>query len=169
MIHSCLVRFLWWLRHGAIGPFEATPVGVNVDWPEFWIYTFELVIPLSKVQQMALLFFSHFEISCCSGCPRDPSDLRSFKWSCSEQPETSVFCSYFRNSPDFMAWQGIKAGSRLPGVVSFFWLSGEVKHVVHLIRWNLKAVICPCGWLEHGPGVAQRTNSRFRSWILLFN
>ena len=125
MIHSCLVWFLWWLRHGAIGPFEATPVGVNVDWPEFWIYTFELVIHLSKVQQMALLFFSHFENSCCSGCPRDPSDLRSFKWSCSEQPETSVFCSYFRNSPDFMAWQGIKAGSRLPGVVSFFWLSGE--------------------------------------------
>jgi len=29
------------------------------------------------------------------------------------------------------------------GMVSL--VSGEVKHVVHLIRWNLKAVICPCG------------------------
>ena len=40
MIHSCLVWFLWWLRHGAIGPIEATPVGVNVDWLEFRIHTF---------------------------------------------------------------------------------------------------------------------------------
>ena len=49
MIHSYLVWFLWWLRHGAIGPIEATPVGVNVDWPEFRIYIFELVIRLRKV------------------------------------------------------------------------------------------------------------------------
>ena len=40
MIHSCLVWFLWWLRHGAIGTSEATPVGVNVDWLDFRIYTF---------------------------------------------------------------------------------------------------------------------------------
>ena len=40
MIHSCLVWFLWWLRHGAIGPIEATLFRVNVDWPEFWIHTF---------------------------------------------------------------------------------------------------------------------------------
>ena len=29
------------------------------------------------------------------------------------------------------------------GVVSL--VSGEVKHVVHLIRWNLKAVLCQLG------------------------
>ena len=40
MIHSYLVWFLWWLRHGAIGPNEATPVGVNVDWIDFRINTF---------------------------------------------------------------------------------------------------------------------------------
>ena len=40
MIHSYLVWFLWWLRHGAIGPIEATPVGVNVDWIDFRINTF---------------------------------------------------------------------------------------------------------------------------------
>ena len=45
------------------------------------------------------------------------------------------------------------------GVVSL--VSGEVKNIVHLIRWNLKAVYAYCGWPEHGPGVAQRTNPRF--------
>ena len=29
------------------------------------------------------------------------------------------------------------------GVVSL--VSGEVKHIVHLIRWNLKAVLCQLG------------------------
>ena len=34
-----------------------------------------------------------------------------------------------------------QAGTRLSGVVFLsFWFSGEVKHFVHLIRWNLKAV-----------------------------
>ena len=51
------------------------------------------------------------------------------------------------------------------GVVSLVF--GEVKHIVHLIRWNLKAVYAFYGWPEHGPGLAQRTISRFRNWILL--
>ena len=40
MIHSYLVWFLWWLRHGAMGPIEATLFGVNVDWIDFRINTF---------------------------------------------------------------------------------------------------------------------------------
>ena len=51
------------------------------------------------------------------------------------------------------------------GVVSLVF--GEVKHIVHPIRWNLKAVYAFYGWPEHGPGLAQRTISRFRNWILL--
>ena len=35
------------------------------------------------------------------------------------------------------------------GVVSL--VSGEVKHVVHLIRWNLKAVMPIGARLDHGP------------------
>ena len=31
------------------------------------------------------------------------------------------------------------------GLFSFDGLSGEVKHIVHLIRWNLKAVFCQLG------------------------
>ena len=69
MIHSCLVWFLWWLRHGAIGPIEATPVGVNVDWIEFRIYTFELVIRLSKVQQLALRLCTFFTMSAVPDVP----------------------------------------------------------------------------------------------------
>ena len=82
----------------------------------------------------------------CSCCPRDPSDLRSFKWHCSEQPETSVFCSsvcsasaschdiWIRQAHVLQVWYS-----------SFWWLSGEVQHIVHLIRWNLKAVLCQLG------------------------
>ena len=40
MIHSCLVWFPWWLRHGAMEPLEATLFRVNVDCPDFWIHTF---------------------------------------------------------------------------------------------------------------------------------
>ena len=40
MIHSCLVWFPWWLRHGAMEPIEATLFRVSVDSLEFWIHTF---------------------------------------------------------------------------------------------------------------------------------
>ena len=39
------------------------------------------------------------------------------------------------------------------GVVSL--VSGEVKHVVHLIRWNLYSRYMPIGArIDHGPGMA---------------
>ena len=39
-----------------------------------------------------------------------------------------------------------QAGTRFAGVVLFLFLvSGEVQHIVHLIRWNLKAVLCQLG------------------------
>ena len=40
MIHSCLVWFPWWLRHGAMEPFEATLFRVGDDCPDCRIYTF---------------------------------------------------------------------------------------------------------------------------------
>ena len=52
--------FLWWLRHGAIGPLEATPLWVNVDRLDFWIRTFNLVIRLSNGKQPALRFCTIF-------------------------------------------------------------------------------------------------------------
>ena len=40
MIHSCLVWFPWWLRHGAMEPFEATLFRVSDDCPDCRINTF---------------------------------------------------------------------------------------------------------------------------------
>ena len=160
--------FLWWLRHGAIGPIEATLFRVNVDWPEFWIYTFELVIHLSKVQQMAVLFFSHFEISCCSGCPRDYWPMRFFNCEAVPNFRNLLFSQLLLTIHDNSTWYRNQAGTRLSGVVFFFWwLSGEVKHFVHLIRWNLEAVICRLGQeLTTGLEWHNCTTFRFRNWIL---
>ena len=33
----------------------------------------------------------------------------------------------------------------------FWWLSGEVKHFVHLIRLNLNSRLCPCCLIDNGP------------------
>ena len=40
MIHSCLVWFPWWLRHGAMEPIEATLFRVSDDCPDYRIYEF---------------------------------------------------------------------------------------------------------------------------------
>ena len=154
MIHSCLVWLLWWLRHGAIGPSEATSfVGVNVDWLEFWIDTFELVIHLSKVQQSALRLFSLLESPAIPAVPEIPVTC-SFMWCCAK-----LLKPPFLLQPQLLKVQHDMCESRqqacpFPAGVVFL-VSGEVIHFVHLIRWNLKAVLCLGGWLEHGPVVAQ--------------
>ena len=79
MFHSYLMWFLWWLRHGAIGPIEATLFRVNVDWIDFRIYTFELVIRLSKVKQLALLLCAFFTKSRRSCRPHLPRQLPLFQ------------------------------------------------------------------------------------------
>ena len=68
---------------------------------------FNLVIRVSKVQQMALRFFRHFEISCCSGCPRDPSVLHSVKGSHAKLSETSFYRSFsFEMKQDLSKYPG---------------------------------------------------------------
>ena len=116
MIHSCLVWFLWWLRHGAIGPIEATPVGVNVDWIDFRIYTFELVIRLSNVQQMALPFCAFDEVPRLLWSQGFLADAFLLLWSCSEHSETSFFRS---NLCSYITWDRTQAGTRSLGVVFF--------------------------------------------------
>ena len=129
---------------------------------------FNLVIHLSKLKQSALRFTSLFESPAAPAVPWEPWEMHSSLGCRTEQPQTSVFAATFAVTRHHVKtlWKGRHTSFRC-GLFSF-WLSGEVKHIVHLIRWNLKAVICPCGWLEHGPGLAQRTNFRSRSWILLF-
>ena len=47
-------------------------------------------------------------------------------------------------------------GTCFPGVVfsllMVFWWGPTVQHIVHLIRWNLKAVYAIAARLDHGPG-----------------
>ena len=112
MIHSCLVWFLWWLRHGAIGPIEATPVGVKVDWIDFRI----LVIRLSNVQQMALPFCAFDEVPRLLWSQGFLADAFLHLWSCSEHSETSFFRS---NLCSYITWDRTQAGTRSLGVVFF--------------------------------------------------
>jgi len=50
-------------------PIEATLFRVTVDWPDCWIDTFQLVISLSKVKQLAFPFCTFVVKSCCSCRP----------------------------------------------------------------------------------------------------
>ena len=114
---------------------------------------FNLVIRLSQVQQLALRFISLFECPAAPIVPGTPV-LRSVKGSLSECSETSVFCSnvcsasaschdiWIRQAHVLQVWYS-----------SFWWLSGEVQHIVHLIRWKLESCFMPIGArLDHGPG-----------------
>ena len=61
--------FPWWLRHGALEPFEATLFRVSDDCPDCRINTCNLVIHLSKVEQLAFPFCTIFWVSRCSCGP----------------------------------------------------------------------------------------------------
>ena len=144
MIHSCLVWFLWWLRHGAIGPIEATSfVGSMSTDPNSEFTHFNSVIRLSKVQQFALRFVSLFESPAIPAVPEIPVTY-SFMCSCAElqkppflqqllQIQTSCHDMVNRQVHAFQVWSFF-----------FWWLSGEVIHFVHLIRWN--SYSCLCHW-----------------------
>jgi len=141
------VWYLWWLQQGAIGPIEATPLWVTVDWPDFWIHTFRLVIRLSKVKQLAFRLLSLFEMSRFSGCP-----LKSFgkcilygvkPFRTAKNFIFTAAASAFEVQPD-MCDRRQQACPLPAGVVSL--VSGEVEHIVHLIHWNLHSCYMP-SWL----------------------
>ena len=107
---------------------------------------FNLVIRLSKVQQLALRFFSHFEMSRCSCGPCEPWEMHSSRVKPCRTTRNLRFLQQLLQLHCIMSRQ---VPGRLTtfrcGVSFFWWLSGEVKHFVHLIRWNLKAVLCQLG------------------------
>ena len=129
---------------------------------------FNLVIRLSKVQQSALRFTSLLRLSRCSCGPRDYSPMRFFNCEAVPNFRNLLFSQLLLTIHDNSIWYRNQAGTRLSGVVFFFWwLSGEVKHFVHLIRWNLEAVICRLGQeLTTGLEWHNCTSCRFRNWIL---
>ena len=63
-----------------------------------------------------------------------------------EHSETSVFATTFAASLHHVTtFESGRHTTCRCGILSF-WFSGEVKHIVHLIRWNLTAVFMPL-WL----------------------
>ena len=117
---------------------------------------FNSVIRLSNVQQLAFPFCTFCDVPRFRLSFMNPVNASLLSEATSNYQKPPFFCSnvcsesasshdiWIRQAHVLQVWYS-----------SFWWLSGEVKHFVHLIRWNLKAVLCPCGWLEHGPVVAQ--------------
>ena len=122
---------------------------------------FNLVIRLSKAKQLALPFSSLLGLSRWSVGPRVPRQNACLsEWSRSDLPETSFFTAVFaftvtdyswhdmndRQAHDFQVWSFF-----------FWWLSGEVKHIVHLIRWNLNSRYMPLwlAWTRARRGITQ--------------
>ena len=109
---------------------------------------FNPVIHLSKAKLSAFLLSTVFDESRCSCSPRVFSPrflsarVKPF-WTARNLRFCSNFCSYIASCHDTSTRQAhdVQVWS-----FSFWWLSGEVKHIVHLIRWNLIAVFMPL-WL----------------------
>ena len=151
-ILSCLVWFLWWLRQGAIGPIEATLFRVTVDWPDFWIYTFELEI---RLKWNSWPFCSAPFLWCPAGplVPGFLAEILVYHVKLFGTVRNSVFTA--ASACEMKHDMNDKRQQACPfpaGVVSL--VSGEVKHIVHLIRWNLKSRYMPSGltWLPSRQG-----------------
>ena len=107
-------------------------------------------------------------MSRCSRCPNESCGMLLFQ--CDSMPNiqktsfSQQLLQSYCNIPRCM----LQAGSCPSGVVFFFWcLSGVVKHIVHLIRWNLKAVLANWGRLDHGPGKGITHDLQVvRNWVL---
>ena len=134
-------------------PLEATLFRVTVDWPDFWIDIFQLVIRLSKAKQLAFRLRTIFGKSCCSYGPIWPFEncvptRMKPVWTAKNLIFTAA-AQAFRIS----TWQDRQQACPLPaGVVSLVF--GEVKHIVHLIRWNSYSRFMPLGltWLPSRQG-----------------
>ena len=118
MIHSYLVWFLWWLRHGAIGPSEATLFGVNVDWIDVRIYTFEIVIRLSNAKQLALRFSAILRLPAAPDVPGIPV-ICTLSSEAMPNFRNLSFLQQFLQLHCIMSWHKNQAGTRLAGVVLF--------------------------------------------------
>ena len=132
---------------------------------------FNLVIRLSKVQQLAFRLCTIFR------SPAAPAVLCEPLWKASLlseavpnvrnlhllqhllQTQTSCQSTVNRQAHDLQVWSFF-----------FWWLSGEVKHVVHLIRWNSYSRYMPLWltWKRACCGTIARPLG-YRNWVLFVN
>ena len=125
---------------------------------------FNMVIRLSKVQQWAIL------LSAFLRCPAAPAVLLILIQVQFSRSDVSPSCQKLSFLTDAQAVETIRksrgryASSRF-GDSSFWWLSGEVEHIVHLIRWNLNSRLCPCGLIDYGPALGVTHDYLGVNWI----
>ena len=112
---------------------------------------FNLVIHLSKSQQLAFPFCTFLWSPALPAVPCETCGMHSLLneivlnrqklhfYCCSNFCNVIASCHdiWIRQAHVFQVWY------------SSFWFSGEVKHIVHLIRWNLEAVLCHRGTTWH--------------------
>ena len=124
---------------------------------------FNLVIRLSKVQQLALRLCTILRCPAPPVVPWDPCEILFYWVKLCRTFRNLLFCSNFTATFGNTTWNWIRQAHVFQvWSFSFWWLSGEVKHVVHLIRWTLKAVLCQLGQdLTTGPG-AGNNRTTFR-------
>ena len=107
---------------------------------------FILVIRLSKVKQPAFPFCTVLQCPAVLVVPGMPRQLPLFQREVVLNRQKLRFSQQPLQSHCIMSRPMSQAGTRLAGMVFLLFLvSGEVQHIVHLIRWNLKAVLCQLG------------------------
>ena len=138
-IQSFLVWFLWWLRHGAMDPFEGTHLGEC--WRTDLRFThFNLVIPF-----LTFFILLHSSLRYLGKSTFAQLKLYATAW--------NWLLSQDRNGVDNMAFMDhgrLEASCFQVWSTFFCCFSGEVEHIVHLIHLNLKShsmPTCGCDWL----------------------
>ena len=131
---SDLVWFPWWLRHGAMDPFEGTPSWETLRRLDFWIDTFNLVIHWSKAEQLAFFRFSP-RWSTCWTAFRRPGLLPFLTLAKCRMSENLLFQFCWRDCPQSMQYTWDKGeGHAFRCGITFFWFSWWGQPVAHPIR-----------------------------------
>ena len=106
---------------------------------------FNLVIHLSKSQQLAFPFCTFLWSPAFPAVLCEPSGMHLYWVKPLRTTKNLIFTTAARAfEVQHDMWDNRQQACPFPaGVVSL--VSGEVKHVVHLFRWNLKAVLCQLG------------------------
>ena len=105
---------------------------------------FNLVIHLSKSQQLAFPFCAFLWSPAFPAVLMYPVNCISLEWSRAKlQKLLFISAAQARDKQHAPCMTRQQACPFPAGVVSL--VSGEVKHIVHLIRWNLTAVLCQLG------------------------
>ena len=164
MIHSYPVWFLWWLRHGAIGPSEATSfVGLmSTDLTSEFTH-FNLVIRLSNVQQLALPFCIFSRTPAAPDAPGTPV-MCTLSSEATPNCQTPSFFAAILERQSTISWQRNQAGTRLSGVAFFLLMVvwwGETYCAPNSLE--LESRLMPIGTrTDHGPGAGNnRTICRY--------